>query len=244
MYDTPSNNSKAVTSEYNYTFILTNGTRLNLDKIFEDIYINVTIPIRNLNLSNFKYAKIFKRDSYDIYKRNSKFYKDICSSALISDNNIILRDRQVDIYLHNITLCKGNCKYYDVEIEEIRIVCECNLNNDLNGIIMDDDYLMEKTNEKFIKYLLDSTNYKIFKCYHLLIYSDNYSKNIAFYIIISIYALILFLSFKFIFFKIRKLKELLYNEKPTQTRLKNYLFKLRKRKQNSKKFYTNINKKI
>lgn len=66
MYDTSSNDSKTVTSEYNYTFILTNGTRLNLDKIFEDIYINVTTPIRNLNLSNFKYAKIFKKDGYDI----------------------------------------------------------------------------------------------------------------------------------------------------------------------------------
>ena len=236
MYDTSSNDSKTVTSEYNYTFILTNGTRLNLDKIFEDIYINVTTPIRNLNLSNFKYAKIFKKDGYDIYKRNNKFYNDICSSASISDNNIILRDRLIDIYPHNITLCKGNCKYCDVEIEEIRIVCECNLNNDLNSIIINDDYIMEKTDEKFIKYLLDSINYKIFKCYRLLICSDNYSKNTIFYIIISIYALILFLSFKFIFFKIRKLKGLLYNEKPTQTRLKNYLFKLRKRKLKSKSF--------
>ena len=47
-------------------------------------------------------------------------------------NNITLGDRKIDIFPENVTLCKENCYYSGVNVEEERIICKCNLksNND------------------------------------------------------------------------------------------------------------------
>ena len=64
--DLPSNDSKTVTSDYDYKFIVQNGTELDLNNIKEDIYVNVSVPIRDLNSSNFNYAINFAEQGYDI----------------------------------------------------------------------------------------------------------------------------------------------------------------------------------
>ena len=61
-----SNDSKTATSDFKYVFILGNGTYLNLSQIKEDFDINIYLPIRNLSLANFDYAKEFSKEGYDI----------------------------------------------------------------------------------------------------------------------------------------------------------------------------------
>ena len=63
--DLPCNDSKTVTSDYDYKFILENGTELDLNSIKEDIYVNISVPIRDLNSSNFDYAINFADQGYD-----------------------------------------------------------------------------------------------------------------------------------------------------------------------------------
>ena len=107
-----------------------NGTQLNLSNLKDDFYISISVPIRDLDLANFDFAKEFSKNGYDIYDKNSDFYNDVCSSASTNRNDIILKDRKADIYPNNVTLCKGNCVYKETSLEEQRIVCECNLNAD------------------------------------------------------------------------------------------------------------------
>ena len=217
--DLPSNDSKTVTSDYDYKFILENGTELDLNNIKEDIYVNVSVPLRDLNSSNFDYAIKFAEQGYDIYDINSKFYIDLCTSAYISGNDIILKDRVNEIYPSNITLCKDNCEYKGVSIEEQKIICECNLNRNRNYSYDNEDNTSEEEDANFINYFLDNINYKIFKCYKLLVL-DNLKYNYASYIILSILFIILIINIFFSLNGIIYVRALMFRENQVNQFLK------------------------
>jgi hypothetical protein len=61
------NNENIVTNDYIYKFFLENGTELNLSNIKEDYYIDVYVPLIDLESSNFNYSKYFAELGYDIY---------------------------------------------------------------------------------------------------------------------------------------------------------------------------------
>ena len=241
IYDAPSNNSRTATS--NFIFVLENGTKLNLSELKEDFFVTVTIPIRNLDLANFNYAKEFSLQGYDIYNKTSEFYNDVCSPAYTNNNDIILKDRRKDIYPNNVTLCKENCEYKGINLEEERIVCQCNLyQNKDNESISDednnDDFLEEEEDGNFLDYILDNLNYKIIKCYHLLLSFDNFIKNPAFYAFLVIFIIIMICSFKFIIVRIQNIRISMFKEIPTKENIRKLTMKeLTKIKENLKQFY-------
>ena len=212
--------SKSATNYYNYRFILENGTELNLTNINEDYYINVYVPIKDLDLAHFNYSLLFAEQGYDIYDKNSNFYNDICTPAYINDNDITLKDRKKDIYPNNVTLCKDNCYYNDTDREGKRIICKCNLNNNISEIKEDDDFLKENEDNNFMSYLLDKVNYKIFKCKKLLFNFGNLKNNFSFYSILSILFIILIFNLSFYCLEIPKIKKLIFKEDPPNREVK------------------------
>ena len=204
------NESNTATVDYLYQYSLENGTILNITNIKEDIFIDIYVPITDLELAKFNLTKHFAEQGYDIYDINSAFYTDFCSPANIGDNDITLEDRKNDIYPHNVTLCKNNCKYNGINIEEQRVVCSCNLNNEKNIIKEDEQFNEDEGN--FAKYLLDNINYRVFLCYKLFFNSKNLKKSFPFYIILIIYLLLLIINFIFIFHSLKKLKIFLAKE--------------------------------
>ena len=93
-----------------------------MSSIEEEIYVDVYVPITDLESTNFNLSKYFAQQGYDIYDINSEFYNDFCTSASIGGNDITLSDRKNDIYPQNITLCKSNCKYKGINIDEQRVI--------------------------------------------------------------------------------------------------------------------------
>ena len=89
---------------------LENGTKLNLSDL-EEATVDVYVPFTDLDLAQFHLVKQFAEQGYDIYDINSDFYNDYCAAASIDGNDITLDDRKKDIYPHNVTLCKSNCRY-------------------------------------------------------------------------------------------------------------------------------------
>ena len=223
IYDTPSNDSRTAISEYNYNFILANGTKLNLSEINEDIFISVTVPIRNLDLANFDLVEKFSQIGYDIYNKSSNFYNDICSPASINDNDITLKDRKEDIYPNNVTLCKENCQYKNVDIENKRIICECNLNSNYEK--ENNNSSLQESQENFISYFLDNINYKIFKCYHLFCSFDNLILNPSFYTMIIALVIITFFAVRFFYCGIANIRVVMHKEIPTEKKLKELIIK-------------------
>jgi len=205
--DYPSNDPQMAINNYDYKLILENGTELDLSKINEDFYADLSIPIVNENISNFDYYKIFYEQGYDIYKKNSDFYNDTCSPANLYDNDITLEDRKKEIYPNNVTLCKSNCEYKSVDIENKKINCYCNLNINKNYTqnYEDNNFIIEEDGN-FFDYLLDNINYKIFKCYKLVFNIQNLITNISFYIMILSLLTIIIINIKFYFCDLSKIK--------------------------------------
>ena len=220
--DLPSDDSMTATSEYNFKFILENGTELNLSNIDEDFYIDVSVPIRNLNLSNFHYITYFIEQGYDIYNKNSSFYKNICSHAHYNANDIIITDRKKEIFPNNVILCKSDCSYKSVNIDDKRIVCECNLNVNRKKEETDNNFLNEEEEESynFINYLLNKINYNIFICGYLLFSISNYIENVSFYLILVTFIILVLFQCKFAFFGLSQLRVKMFKETPTTSKIK------------------------
>ena len=238
--DYPSDDLNMATSDYEYKFVLEDGTELNLNTINEDIYVDIDVPITDLDLANFNYFKYFAEQGYDIYDKNSNFYNDVCSPAYLGENDMTLGDRRKDIYPNNVTLCKEKCTYKSVNIEEKRIVCSCPINENNNNNINDDDDFLELDDDNFLTYFLDYINYKIFKCYLLISVFDNLKQNYAFYAIIGIFLVTIILNLIFSFYSIPKLKISMIKNMPTFKKLKEDIIKELKRIKNLNKQQNNI----
>ena len=204
------NNTNYATSDYIYELFLDNGTELNISKLEGNYYIDINVPLIDLESSNFNYSKYFAQQGYDIYDKNSNFYNDICSPAYINNNDLTLKDRKADIYPSNVTICKENCHYDGINREEQMIKCKCNLKENYNDQSNIDNF-MEK--EDFISYFLDKVNYKIFKCHKLLKNFDNLKKNYAFYVILCITFIIIILNIIIYRNEISKLKKMVSSGK-------------------------------
>ena len=218
--DYPSDNNQKVTNDYDFRIFLENGTELNLSNINEDFYIDIYTPIKDLDLARFNYSKIFAEQGYDIYDINSEFYNDICTSANLGENDITLKDRKKDIYPDNITLCKENCYYNGVNIEEQIIICKCNLNTNKNYSDSNGDENNEEDDGNFITYLLDNINYQIFKCYKLLSAFENLNHNYAFYVIAGVFIVIILIDLIFLIYTLPKIKYSMLKKAPNPLKIK------------------------
>ena len=201
--DYPSDKSNKATTDYDYRIFSENGTELNLSEIKEDIYVDIYVPITDLNLINYNYSKHFAEQGYDIYDKNSDFYNDVCTPASIGKSDIVLKDRRKDIYPNNVTLCEDGCIYNGINVEEERIICSCNLNGNKNNTDEAEDDFLKEDDGNFLTYFLDNINYKIFKCYSLIASFKNLKKNYAFYTISGVYAVILILNLIFRFYSFK-----------------------------------------
>ena len=148
--------------------------------------MKVYSPITNEKLINFELAKYFFEQGYNIFNKNDKFYKDICSPANIDDNDITLNDRYIDIYPHDIQICPEDCENIGTNLTSKTFICDCKIKED-----KDYEYELMTSSEiwnyfkdfnNLVEYFSDMFNYKIIKCYHLLFDLKNYKNNIGFYI--------------------------------------------------------------
>ena len=231
-----SEDPRMVTYYYNYRIFLENGTELNLGLIDEDIYVDIYTMIKDKNLVNFNYTKYFYKQGYDIYDKNSEFYNDFCTPAFVNENDIILEDRKKYIYPNNVTLCKNNCKYKKVDLEEERIICLCNINSIKNISNEENDFLNEDDGN-FISYLLDNINYKIFKCYKVINSFDNLKSNLAFYALLLVFLSIAILNLIFLLYSLPRIIKMMYRDAPTPAKVKRELIlelkRLRKLEKNA-----------
>ena len=209
-----SKNKKSAINDYDFIFILDNGTELNLSNLDEDLYSKISISIANFDLAHYYYAKYFYEFGYDIYDKNDNFYNNICTTAYINNSDIVIKDRKKYIYPNNISLCLNNCVYKLSDLKNKRIICQCNLNNlnnKNNNVLNTNEFEIDDDYDNFITYLLSMINYGIYKCYILLSFFDNYKQNIGFYILLLSMSLYISLILVFFIFKIPKIRLLIFN---------------------------------
>ena len=219
--DSKSNNSQKATSDYNYKLILENSTELNLSKINEDYFIDFYVPIKDLDLANYNHSIYFSDQGYDIYNKSSDFYNEFCSPAFQGENDITLKDRKKYIYPNNVTLCEENCIYNGVEIENERVICSCNLNqNNSYEDSIKENYFLVEDNGNFFTYFLDHVNYNVYKCFNLLFSFNNLKDNYAFYAVLGVFLLIIILNLIFVFYSLPTMKKSMLADMPTKQKIK------------------------
>ena len=225
--DYPSNNSKLATSDYDYKFILKNGSELDLTQIKEDLYVDVSAPIRNEAKIHYYYYEYFENQGYDIYDKNSNFYSDKCLSVYLNNNDLTLKDRIIEIYPNEVNLCKTNCEYKGVNKNNKKIICHCNLNINNNDYDNEDNNFLIKKNDNFFDDLLKNINYKIFKCYNLVFDLNKIKNNVAFYLMIVDLLIMLFVIIKLFSYDLLAIKSLLIKEGMIKKRNKKIKIKIK-----------------
>ena len=224
------------TRDYKLKLFLENGTEINLSIIDDDFYLDFYVPIDNLNTAHFNDAKDLKDQGYDIYDKNSDFYHDFCSPAFLGENDITLKDRRKYIYPNNVSLCKENCNYNGVELEDERVICSCNLNSNKSYADNEDNNFIEEDGN-FLSYFLDNINYNVFKCYNLISSFGNLKNNYAFWTILGVTIVLITINLIFYLYTIPFMKKSMLNNTPTSEKVRNQviqeLLRFRSTKENN-----------
>ena len=122
----------------------------------------------------------FSDMNIDIFNIKDSFFNDICYSFSTDYSDIILKDRILDIY-QNYSLCDNECEYDKINIENMTVVCSCEVKTEINT---------EVTEPKFSKMIEDSfanSNIGVIKCYKLVFNLKNKNKNIDFIIFLFLF---------------------------------------------------------
>jgi hypothetical protein len=137
----------------------------------------------------------------------------------LDGNDVSLEDRKKEIYPNNITLCKSNCIYKGVDLENQRVICNCNINNKTN------DKVEVQDNENFVAYTIDYINYKLFLCYKLFFNAYYIRHSYAFFIILLIFVITLIFDFTFLNYTLENLKKYLIKQMPSYNKFYKDIFK-------------------
>jgi hypothetical protein len=167
-----------------------NMTKLNLS-ICSNLTIEIYTPlIISDKLQNLHYE--LKEMGYNLFDINSQFYQDICTPYKSSEGtDILLSDRINYIYNNEETTCQSNCKFSNYLIEEQYLKCDCDVKNSEININNNNKFNAKSIYESFYS-VLKYSNYKVLKCFKLILKLDSLTKNIG-SIITIVYFLIYFI---------------------------------------------------
>ena len=237
--ETPNKNKNSSVNVYNYGIYLENGTQLNLS-ICKEEKIIIYSTIANSSLINLEEAKYFYSYGYDIYNESDNFYNDICSPASINGNNINLKDRYIDFYPSNISMCNDSCELLNVNLTNEKIKCICDLNYNYSNIVNNENEANkeEEYSYTYLEYFLSLINYKIVFCHKLLLTPGNYLKNICFYLGCSITFICILQMFINNIWGIRAINQIIKENEPSKSKLEE------KKKEELKKIRENFENQI
>ena len=154
------------------------------------IFINAPIQLEENKLIIYQNAK---NQGYDIYNPNDTFYNDVCT-PFDNENilDVILNDRKNDYY-ENISFCESNCEYQEINVENKKVKCSCQVKTEMNLIDYFSKIFFKPNQIKNDFYdIYENSNIKIIKCYNLVLNLNNLKTNVGSYLFL--FLLILFIS--------------------------------------------------
>ena len=204
-----SENLNSIPSERNVQYEIyesLNKTKLNLS-LCEGTDIHLYAPIELDNHTQQLYEHL-QNSGYDLFNINDKFYQDICSPYKSENGtDIILTDRINEIYYknNNLTVCQENCQYSEYVAETKLLKCSCNAITESIDYENKQKFTSKKIYESFYE-VLKYSNYKIVKCYNLIMQKNPFSSNKGSNLIFTFFIIYLLFFLIFIFKGISSLK--------------------------------------
>ena len=155
--------------------------KLNLD-ICEDLNINIYAPV-DLDDETLSVFSSLEKSGYNLFNSNDSFYNDFCTPyTSVNGTDVILKDRQKDIYSKNgnKTLCQNDCEllYFNETNQKANCYCavQTNISNiDLLSFITNEKDILEDT---FIN-TLSNSNFQVLKCLKLALDFSSIFNNIG-----------------------------------------------------------------
>ena len=245
------NNSNGNDKSAQYEVYSPNSNKKLDLSVCSNVKIDIYIPIK-LDEKTQKLYDNLKSQGYDLFDKNDKFYKDICTPYKSQNGtDVLLSDRYNDFFTPNQLICQANCEYSDYNPETKYMKCECNIVNNEKIEVKEPKKVTAKSIAKSFYNILKYSNYKVLKCYKLVFRAVTFTKNIGSilsysYFIGFILGLIIFCFRKFVYLQeeIEKLFENYYiKEKKDKKKDKNKNIDMEIEKDNgSIKVYPVINK--
>ena len=151
--------------------------------------IEIYYPIE-LDEETKKLYEALKKQGYDLFDKNSKFYKDICTPYKSEDGtDIILADRNNDFFAKHEIVCQANCDYSSYSSNTNFVKCTCNVVEKERIEAEEPKRVTSKKVDSFID-ILKYSNYKVMLCYKLVFRAVTFYKNLG-----SIFTMIYFIGY-------------------------------------------------
>ena len=171
----------------------TTGIRSEDDKII--VKEDIKTLLENIDDKKEEYINFFVKQGVDIFNLSGEFYCDICYYFESPTNkDVPLKDR-ISSFYPNITLCDPGCENKGVDLEKMKVKCECIFNNLMNNNLMSNLYggaFSEVLN------IISSLNIEVFKCIRDIFKIKYFKKCIGGFIILILSFIQFISSFLFI----------------------------------------------
>ena len=192
------NNSQSLINQVEYAIFDEYYRMLDLS-ICSNEKINIFYSIVNTSLINDKYILYYKDMGIDIFNFKDDFFNDICYSYSEHNSDMILKDR-IKYIFQNYSVCDKNCEYENIDIQNMRIKCNCQVKTSINT------KLEEPTYNKLIFDIFKHTEIGVIKCYKL-VFNLNKKNNIGFWIFLILILFQVPFIINYIIFKDKTIKK-------------------------------------
>ena len=176
-----------------------NHTKLDLS-VCDKTKIDILYPIE-LDEETIKVYNDLKGQGYDLFDKNNKFYKDICTPYKSEDGtDVILADRNNDFFAKHEIICQSSCDYSSFSSQTFYVRCECDVVEKEQIEAEEPKKATTKRDYNSIVDILKYSNYKVLYCYKLVFRGVTFYKNLG-----SIFTMLYFIgyciSFGFFWYK-------------------------------------------
>ena len=173
--------------------------KLNLS-ICEDVQITVRVPVI-LDDSVESLINSVSNSGYDIFNENSSFYNDICATYTSENGtDMLLSDRKKDIYeiSQNQTMCQTGCQLESYNSTSKKAKCNCAISSENVTSLDINDLFDEKEIAKSFYNTLTNSNFRVLKCYKLIIDFSKILRNTGEILMSTLFIIFLILIFVYI----------------------------------------------
>ena len=216
-----------------------NMTLLNMS-ICENTVVKVYIP-HKLSGETLALYEELKKSGYNLFDKNDKFYNDICTPFTSPNGtDISLSARQKYIYSQFANLCQENCELENYSYETELVSCNCKVNTEPIEPKKEDKFNPKIIYESFFD-ILKYSNYKVLKCYDLVLKYKTLFSNKGSIIVLVYFMIYLCSLIAFAIKGISYLKTIVSKFKGNITRKSNEIKPIEKNKINEKNNHMKLN---
>ena len=219
-------NEKVLTSQVEYEIYNEKKEKLNLSYC-HDVEIKVNYEIKNVRLINKTMIQHYSNLGIDIFNSEDLFFNEVCYPFSISNSDVILKDRIIDIY-QNFSLCENECKYEFIDIERMYIRCSCQVKEEINF------EPSKPVFTKVVKETFENSNFGVIRCFAIVFNLNNKVNNIGFFLFLIIILVHLPLFIYYFIYGTQSIVSFVYKDMNKYNYISKYKASPLKKKKNSK----------